>query len=307
MRPELWLLASIFLPFILLIGMTVVAPVAVPVAQTIIKPLSWLKINPQVRTVVDEEADRYLTESIREHGVLQPPGALQDGTLIFGHRRVRCAIAAGLREILFFILTKPMTETEIKILQLTENIHRADLTGAEKWKAAVGLLTLNPEWSQKNLAHHLKLNEGMITKLLSPSKCVLPVQEAFLAGKLTVSDCYQISKNSEIEQIEALAMKLNGEITSREGLAAHRQKRNGHAEKPEEKVSRIKLALPGGALVTVAAEGEGEGMTLSAIIDHLKAVLSACFAAQKDGTSARALQLALKDKASKPTQAKTES
>ena len=113
--------------------------------KQLILPLE--KVKPaanQPRKVIDAEEDRQLTESIRQHGILQPPGILPDGTLLWGQRRIRCGLAAGLKESTFMVLDKPMTETEVRILSLTENIQRLQLSDAELYLACKELLSLNP-------------------------------------------------------------------------------------------------------------------------------------------------------------------
>src|SRR5437667_274187 len=91
---------------------------------------------------------------------------------------VRCAK----RTIQVIITEEPLTETQIKVLQLTENLHRADLKDSEKWRACDELLRLNPGWTNKDLAAHLKLVESTVTKYLAPSRCCPEVQQALEAG-----------------------------------------------------------------------------------------------------------------------------
>src|SRR5262245_27229090 len=107
-------------------------------------PLTWPRDDSQSVRHVDPEEDRQLTESIKAHGILQPPGALADGRLVFGRRRIRCGKAAGLKETLFYVLDKAMSEDEVKILDLTENIQRQDLTDAELYLGVKELSNKNP-------------------------------------------------------------------------------------------------------------------------------------------------------------------
>jgi hypothetical protein len=58
------------------------------------KPLTWFKVNSQVRKVFSEQEFRQLGESLKARQ-LQPVLALQDGTLIAGERRYRAAQLVG--------------------------------------------------------------------------------------------------------------------------------------------------------------------------------------------------------------------
>ena len=179
--------------------------------QLLSKPLSWFKSDPsQPRKSFDEESLRALGESMKSVGQLQPVGAKPDGMLLWGGRRIRAAELVGIKELSVIVTEKPLSDSEIRIIQITENHHRADLSGYERWVACIELMSMNPHWQMKNLAENLKLDPSMVTRLLSPSKCIVPVQEALKSGRLGISDCYAISKLAESEQAAILARKLDG-------------------------------------------------------------------------------------------------
>ncbi len=175
------------------------------------KPLAFFKADPNQPRKQFTEADLLsLGASMKAHGQLQPVGAMPDGTLLWGERRLRAAQLIGLKELQVIITDRKLSDSEIRLIQLTENMHRADLTGYEKWLGCAELMSLNPQWQLKELAAHLHLDPSMVTRLLSPSKCVPAWQEALKAGKVGISDCYAASKLEEKEQSELLALKLNG-------------------------------------------------------------------------------------------------
>ena len=151
------------------------------------KPLSWFKVNPQVRKTFDEESLRQLGASLKVRQ-LQPVLAQPDGTIIAGERRLRASQLVGLETIEVKIADRQLSDSEIKLWQVQENKLRQDLTGYELWLACTEILGMNVDWQSKDLAEHLHLDPSSITRLLSPSKCVGPVQDAFKEGKLGVSD-----------------------------------------------------------------------------------------------------------------------
>jgi ParB/RepB/Spo0J family partition protein len=97
----------------------------VPIAA--IDPNTW-NTRPRNRKGADPD-DRSLTESIRQHGVLEnllvrprPGGRFE---LIFGERRLRCAKAAGLTDVPASI--RELDDHEARILTVIENLHRVQL------------------------------------------------------------------------------------------------------------------------------------------------------------------------------------
>lgn len=87
-----------------------------------------------------------LAENIKEYGILEPiivrPRA-EKFEVVVGERRVRASIMAGLKEIPAIIRT--LSDSQTDEVRLLENIHRDDLTEAEKGDAVYALLGNYPE------------------------------------------------------------------------------------------------------------------------------------------------------------------
>jgi ParB family chromosome partitioning protein len=257
-----------------------------------VKPLPWFKVNPQARKSFDEQELRQLGESLKVRQ-LQPVTAKPDGTLLTGERRLRAAQLVGLPSLMVIITEEPLTETEIKVMQLVENVQRAELTGAERWQASEELLSLNPGWTQNDLATHLHLSPGMVTRLVSPSKCISAVQQALLAGKVGITDCYAISKLPQDQQQEALALKLSG--ASRDAIEQHgRKQRNGNGT-PAVRIDRVKFQMSGSANVTVA----GNELSLDDVIEKLSELLKEAKKANDQGLDVKTLARMCADRAGK--------
>jgi ParB family transcriptional regulator, chromosome partitioning protein len=263
-----------------------------PVLAT--KPLNWFKVAPQARRHFDEAELRQLGESLKVKQ-LQPVLAREDWTLMAGERRYRAAKLVGLAELLAVITDEPLTETQIKVIQLTENLHRSDLRDSEKWRACEELLRLNPGWSNKELAAHLKLGESTVTKYLSPSRCIPEVQEALEAGRLGVTAVYEISRAPADQQAELLQLKLSG--TSRDGLADRVRKQKNQSV-PQVRVKRIACPLPSGASVVVS----GAELSLDDLIEALGEAQKEARKAREQGLDARTWQSVMRDKAKKGAQ-----
>lgn len=257
--------------------------------QLTTKPLSWFKANPQVRKAFNDSDLRSLGESLKARQ-LQPVLAKPDGTLIAGERRVRGAKLVGLESLQVIVTEEPLSDCQIRILQLTENLHRADLTGHEKWLACSELMCMNPAWQLKDLAEHLKFDPSMVTRLLSPSKCVAAVQEALAAGRIGISDCYAMSKADAKEQHRLLALKLDG--ASRDEIEQlGRKERNGSAQAA--RLARCKLSLASGVNVTVS----GEQLSLDDLIDALGEAQKEAKKARDQSLDVKTFQAVMRDKA----------
>ncbi len=99
-----------------------------------------LDIHPnkdQPRKTFSEEYLEELTQSIKTNGLLQPILTRKIGEkhyeIVAGERRWRAAQRAGLKEIPIFV--KILTDKDVLILSLIENVQRQDLTPIEEAKA----------------------------------------------------------------------------------------------------------------------------------------------------------------------------
>ncbi|MBN2695240.1 ParB/RepB/Spo0J family partition protein [bacterium] len=99
-----------------------------------------LDIHPnkdQPRKTFSEEYLEELTQSIKTNGLLQPilTRKISDKyyEIVAGERRWRAAQRAGLKELPIFV--KSLTDKDVLILSLIENVQRQDLTPIEEAKA----------------------------------------------------------------------------------------------------------------------------------------------------------------------------
>jgi ParB family chromosome partitioning protein len=109
-------------------------------------PISSITLPPsQPRRYFDPEKLRQLTESVRQHGVLEPvlvrpsrkKGAYE---LVAGERRFRAAQEVGLTDIPVTI--RELSDEEALQLALVENLQREDLNPVEETEGILQLLAL---------------------------------------------------------------------------------------------------------------------------------------------------------------------
>ena len=187
-----------------------------------------LKANPhQPRQVFNEEQLKELSDSIAEHGIVQPIVIEDagDGTfyIIAGERRTRAAKLAGLKKVPVQ-LRKFNDEKKLEVA-LIENIQRADLNPIEEAQAYYNLMKIGglnqDEVAQKvgkgrptvaNALRLLKLPEDMQNSLIVGQissgharallSVVNPADQRVLFGKI-------IASNLSVRQAEAQAASLN--------------------------------------------------------------------------------------------------
>lgn len=121
----------------------------------------------QPRKTFDEEALLELSDSIREHGVLQPllVRPMPNGTykLVAGERRFRASKIAGLSEVPVTI--REMTDEQEQIFALIENLQREDLNAIEQ---AEGLKVLIDEFglTQEEAAQRVGKSRSAVTNAI---------------------------------------------------------------------------------------------------------------------------------------------
>lgn len=207
-------------------------------------------------------AIRSLAESIRSEGLLQPPVVTEDLELAAGFRRLAAMELLGWPECEVRVVPGPLTETKKRIIRLTENLQRADLTAPEKSLSMVGLMELNPGWTNKELAAHLHLDPSSVTRYLAYRDGTAELQKAYLSGQIDLTRMYATVKLPLVQQNEALALALTG--ASRDAIERAGRKARA-AGTPAVRMSKVKIAMPQGASVVVS----GKELTMTDLVDLL--------------------------------------
>ena len=221
----------------------------------------------QPRQIFDDDALSELADSIREHGVLQPliVRPLADGSyqLVAGERRWRASRLAGLSEVP--VIVKTLTDSEVAVIALIENLQREDLNPIEE---AEGISRLIEEYSftQEQAADKLGKSRSAVTNTLRlmslPEKVRGLVCDDFLtAGHARA--LLGLQDKGIIEEIadEVIAKKLS--VRETEKLV---KQMNAFSEKAPKKIKRrdtyydeVELSLSDilGRKVVVKESGKG--------------------------------------------------
>ena len=180
----------------------------------------------QPRKNFDEDALIELSESIKQHGVLQPI-LVQDRNgyyeIIAGERRWRAAKLAGVNEVP--VVVKKFTEQEIVEISLIENIQRENLNPIEEAIAYKRLLT-EFQLKQDEIAERVSKSRTAVTNSMRLLKLDERVQQMVIDEKLSTGHArpllgiedpelqYQIAnkvfdEKLSVREVEKLVKSLN--------------------------------------------------------------------------------------------------
>ena len=201
-----------------------------------------IDVEPQARRTF-KNIDR-LAANIKKRGQIQPIVVIQIGPHRFrlksGERRLR-AIRDELQQDTIFARIVPDDESaaELRLSQLSENIHREDYEAMELAEEFQRLIN-EFDWTHEELAELLHSSKSWVNKKLSLLKAPPEVQELIRSGQLAET-AYFNNKDAVLAEIQNLkkeeqgAAKIVGE-GSGEGdrVATPRAKPEGQApDKPK--------------------------------------------------------------------------
>ena len=121
--------------------------------------------NPRRRAPPDQ-ADQQMEATARAIGILQPPVVREvpDGLMtIYGHRRVRGAIAAELPDLRVLVLSAAEDADDDQMRALVENISRKAMSAVEQWQGIEKLVS--ERWTEEAICAALVLPMRTLRKL----------------------------------------------------------------------------------------------------------------------------------------------
>ena len=149
-------------------------------------PIDKIIPNPrQPRRHFDEQALRELSESIRQHGMLQPLSVQRTDrgyVLVAGERRLRAAGMAGLTHVPCILVR--VSEEDSAVLALIENLQRCDLHYMEE-AAAIARLIAQYGLSQEEAARRLGRSQSAVANKLRLLRLSPQVQDLLRRYGLT--------------------------------------------------------------------------------------------------------------------------
>ncbi|NMM62042.1 ParB/RepB/Spo0J family partition protein [Clostridium sp. P21] len=148
--------------------------------------INLIKANStQPRKNFDERKIIQLSESIKEHGIIQPIILKSNGdtyTIIAGERRWRAAKVAGIKEVPAIIMD--LSDKEILEVSLIENIQRQDLNPIEEALAYKRLIE-DFKLTQEQLSNRIGKSRTAVTNLLRLLNIDNRVKEYLIDGVIS--------------------------------------------------------------------------------------------------------------------------
>lgn len=141
--------------------------------------------NDQPRKNFDSQKINELSQSIKDHGIIQPLVLNKQGefyTIIAGERRWRAAKLAGLKEVPAVIMD--ITDKQVLELSLIENIQREDLNPIEEAKAYNKLLK-DFNMTHEDLSERLSKSRASITNTMRLLNLDERVQQYIIDGVIS--------------------------------------------------------------------------------------------------------------------------
>ena len=200
--------------------------------------LDELVTNPdQPRKQFDQPALVELSQSIKEHGIIQPLVATPHNgkyRIVAGERRYRASVLAGLKKIP--VIIRNHQELEELEIALVENVQRVDLSPLEQ---AVSIIRLRDQFSltPTQIAHKLGKAETTISNIVRllnlPKEAIVALQN----NKISEGHARAILalKNDKSLQLELLKKIENEKLSVREAEAFVKV----HKKNIEHKISSI--------------------------------------------------------------------
>jgi ParB family transcriptional regulator, chromosome partitioning protein len=248
-------------------GLAALIPQREEGGSTVELPISAIERNPyQPRQGVESTGIEELSQSVREHGVLQPILVTQTATgyrLIAGERRLRAAEMAGLDRIPAMV--RSATETEQLAWALIENLQRADLNSMDEARA---FRQLETEFglAHEDIAHRVGRARSTVTNTLRLLDLAPAAQEAIERNVISEghgralggTDDYELQR-ALLTQIVArgLSVRQTEELVRRSRTAAAPRQRAKQTQAPD--VERLERGLREALSTKVTLSGARKG------------------------------------------------
>lgn len=201
----------------------------------------------QPRLFFDEEALEELSQSIREHGIIQPITVRQRGgsyEIVAGERRWRAARIAQFEDVPCNVIE--ITDTQSAEIALLENLQREDLNFMEEAEAYYNLIN-DHKFTQDELAKRMGKKQSTIANKLRLLKLSDNIRNICVKNKLTERHARALlslpNEELQLKVVEkviknSLNVKATEEVINRELLKIAGEELNNKNKK------RIKSVFP---------------------------------------------------------------
>ncbi len=213
-----------------------------------VETLRITQIEPnknQPRRQFDKEKIDELSESIKEHGVIQPIIVVKNNDMykiVAGERRWRAAKKAGLKEIP--VVIREYSDFEIAQIALIENLQRENLNPIEE---ALGYRTLidNFNMTQEDVSSKIGKSRSAVANSIRLLSLDEDIQSRLVSGEISSGHARALLsiENSEIRKAVLESIIEKG-LNVRQAEALAKQLQNTHPKRPAPKLDeQVKAEL----------------------------------------------------------------
>ncbi|MGB8957141.1 MAG: ParB/RepB/Spo0J family partition protein [Tumebacillaceae bacterium] len=177
-----------------------------------------LRPNPyQPRLVFDDEKLAELSQSIQEHGIIQPlivRAAVRGYEIVAGERRWRAAKLAGLAEVP--IVVRNFTDLQMNEIALIENLQREDLNPIEVAEAYHSLME-KFHMTQDVLAKKVGQSRSHVANTLRLLNLPLEIRECVSRGTLSMGHARALlGLNDKKTQVQVAEKAIDEDLSVRQ-------------------------------------------------------------------------------------------
>ena len=212
------------------------------------KPDTIVNINDiepnrnQPRKNFDDESLIELSESIKQHGLIQPILVVNRGTfyeIVAGERRWRASKLAGLKEVP--VIIRDFTEQQIVEIALIENLQREDLNPIEEAMAYRKLMT-DFKLKQEEVAERVSKNRATIANSIRLLKLCDNVRQMVIDKELSEGHARAILSVEDPQKQYEIALKIYNDKMSVRDVEKYIRNLN-KPEKPSKPVNETLKAI----------------------------------------------------------------
>ncbi|MEA3504935.1 MAG: ParB/RepB/Spo0J family partition protein [Bacteroidota bacterium] len=209
--------------------------------------INSIETNPfQPRNHFDEILLNELSDSIREHGIIQPLTVRKLGyekyQLISGERRLKASKLAELKEVPAYI--RVANDEQMLEMALVENIQRANLNAIEIAISYQRLIE-ECELTQEKLGEKVGKSRSAVTNFLRLLKLPPEIQTAIKKKKITMGQARPLVNISDIEkQLALLNEIIEDKLSSRDIEQRVKEINNSEQDDYTKTSAKQKIELP---------------------------------------------------------------
>jgi len=171
----------------------------------------------QPRSVFSQDEIEDLSQSVRTQGIVQPLLVRNvDGgyELIAGERRLRAAKMAGLNQVP--VILKNISDTELLVMSIVENMQRKDLNPVEESDAYHRLMT-EFNFTQEQIAGRVGKSRPAVSNLLRLRQLPRQIRDSITEGTLSLGHAkVLLSAGTSGQQDEAWRAVISKRLSVRE-------------------------------------------------------------------------------------------